>query len=146
MSTASLRALSIAHPELKAAEVILIPDEFIEQQLIEQEKKLHLGVQELLVKCITEGSPPQLKDLFGCVLCDSTPHSDCLSIHWSVGWLVCWLVPLWAAALKGPMTYAFTYAEISPPPPSPPSPLPQPPGPYLSLEAHIPALRPKSQS
>ena len=43
MPTASLGALSIAHPELKAAEVILIPDEFIVQQLIEQEKKIASG-------------------------------------------------------------------------------------------------------
>ena len=37
-----------------------------------------------------------------------------------------------------------TYGEFSPPSSYPPS--PQPPGPYLSLEAHIPASRPKSQS
>ena len=48
----------------------------------------------------------------------------------------------WAAAPKGSITYAFTQGDfllllLRPPPP---------PGPYLSLEAHIPALRPKSQS
>ena len=46
---------------------------------------------------------------------------------------------------KGSMTYAFTQGDfllllilLGPPP--------LPPGPYLSLEAHILALRPKSQS
>ena len=41
-------------------------------------------------------------------------------------------VRFWAAAPKGPMTYAFTYAEISPSPSS--SYPPQIPGPYLSLK------------
>ena len=41
-----------------------------------------------------------------------------------------------------------TYGEFSPPPSSsfPLYPSPQPPGPYLSLEAHIPASKPKFQS
>ena len=43
-----------------------------------------------------------------------------------------------------------TYGEFSPSPPPPPSPsyppLPQSPGPYFSLDAHIPASRPKPQS
>ena len=43
--------------------------------------------------------------------------------------------PFWAAAPKGPMTYAFTYAEIFPKSVHPPS-----------LEAQIPVPRPKSQS
>ena len=39
-----------------------------------------------------------------------------------------------------------TYGGFSPPPPpSPHPPSPQPPGPYISLEAHISALRPISQ-
>ena len=97
MPTASLRALSIAHPELKAAEVILIPDEFIVQQLIEQEKKLHQGVRELLVKCITEGSPPQLKWLLlqghfqFCVMQFYSVH-PALSVRPSIGRLIGWLV------------------------------------------------------
>ena len=43
-------------------------------------------------------------------------------------------------AQKGPMTYALTYAEISPP--HSPSPLYHPPNP----DAHNPASWPKSQS
>ena len=50
----------------------------------------------------------------------------------------------WAAAPKGPLTYAFTQGEISPsPPPSPVYPPPR--GPNPSFEAHIPALRLQSQ-
>ena len=45
----------------------------------------------------------------------------------------------WAAAPKGLMTYAFTYAEISPPPSSSPSLYPPP------LEVQILALRLKSK-
>ena len=44
--------------------------------------------------------------------------------------------PFWAAAPKGPMTYAFTYAEISP---SSPTSVRTP----LSFEANILVLRPK---
>ena len=72
--------------------------------------------------------------------------------------------PFWAVAPKGPMTYAFIYAEISPSPPPPPTsvvvrtrpqslkaqilasrPKSQPLGPNPSLQAQIPAFRPKSQ-
>ena len=58
------------------------------------------------------------------------------------------ILTFWAAAPKGPMTYAFTHGEISPPPSPPPAypPSPQPPCSFLSLEAHIPASRSKSQS
>ena len=42
-----------------------------------------------------------------------------LSVRPSVGWLVGRSrFTLWAEAPKGPMTYAFTYAEIFPPPSS----------------------------
>ena len=51
----------------------------------------------------------------------------------------------WAAAPKGPMTHAFTYAEIYPPSPAPPLPPPSPRGPNPSLEAQIPVSRLKSQ-
>ena len=44
-------------------------------------------------------------------------------------------------------TYGGFSPSSSPPPSSPPQPpFPQPRGPYLSLKAHIPVLRPKSQS
>ena len=64
----------------------------------------------------------------------------------------------WAAAPKGPVTYAFTYAEISPSSPSlttPPhikAPIPasrfisQPLGPNPSFKAQIPASKLKSQA
>ena len=66
-------------------------------------------------------------------------------------------MPFWAAALKGSMIYAFTHMGnffllllflllLCTPPPLASRPISQPGGPYLSLEAHIPALRPKSQS
>ena len=65
----------------------------------------------------------------------------------------------WAAAPKGPMTYALTYVEISPPPSSSPSLYPpplevqilalrlklKPQGSNPSLKAQIPALKLKSQ-
>ena len=52
----------------------------------------------------------------------------------------------WAVAPKGPMTYAFTYAEFSPsPPPPPPSSSSSYPPPSTPFEAHILALRLKSQ-
>ena len=56
----------------------------------------------------------------------------------------CFCFCFWAAAPKGSMTYAFTHMGNFLLLRTPPS--PQPPGPYLSLEAHIPASRPKSQS
>ena len=46
--------------------------------------------------------------------------------------------PFWAAAPKGPMTYAFTHREISPPP------SPSPPSPSTPFEAYILVLRLKS--
>ena len=70
--------------------------------------------------------------------------SDCSSLE-SLSTFELALSPFWAAALKGPMTYAFTCGEISPSSSAYPR-SPQPPGPYLSLKAHIPASRPKSQS
>ena len=103
------------------------------------------------------------------VACYVTLHSAlsvCLSIHPSIG-----LSTFWAAAPKGPMTYAFTQGKflllllllrLYPPPletifedrgPNPcleaqipaSRPKSQPRGPNPSLEAQIPALRPKSQ-
>ena len=83
--------------------------------------------------------------IFSRVLRYSTPRYVGASVGWLVGWS-----PFWAAAPKGSMTYAFTHMGnillllhllLLRTPPSP-----QPPGPYLSLEAHIPAWRPKSQS
>ena len=75
------------------------------------------------------------------------------SVRWSAVPVPC-LSRLWlklrgeqGSGPKGVDDLCFhTYGEFSPspsPPPHPPS--PQPPGPYLSLEAHIPASRPKSQ-
>ena len=61
--------------------------------------------------------------------------------------------PFWAVAPKGLMTYAFTHIwgifsssfSFSVPPLPPASrPISQPGGPYSSLEAQIPVLRPKS--
>ena len=80
---------------------------------------------------------------FSRVLRDSTPRYVGPSVGPSIG-----RSPFWAAAPKGSMTYAFTHMGsflllllllLR-------TPLPQSPGPYLSLEAHIPASRPKSQS
>ena len=93
--------------------------------------------------------------LFSRVLRDYTPL--CRSVGRSVGQLVGWLdgrsVPFWAAALKGPMTYVFTCAKMSPsspsplPPLSPPSrPLFQHWGSYPSFEAQILATKLKPQA
>ena len=56
-------------------------------------------------------------------------------------------ISFWAAATKGSMTYAFTHVGnffllLRTPPAS--RPISQPGGPYPSLEAQIPVLRPKS--
>ena len=60
--------------------------------------------------------------------------------------LRCCEAVLWAAAQRGPNTYAFTNRKIpcSPSPPSPSSPSP-PPTQFFCVEAHIPESRPKSQ-
>ena len=50
------------------------------------------------------------------------------------------ITTFWAAAPKGPMTYAFTYAEISPPP----SPYP-PPAFRLETQPLSPNFNPKAQ-
>ena len=78
---------------------------------------------------------------------------DLDAIYFSLG-IVRDTVPLVGSGPKGVNDlYFHTYGEFSPPsPPSPSSPppsyppFPLPPGRNLSLEAHIPASRPKSQS
>ena len=81
--------------------------------------------------------------VFSSMLCDSASCYVCPSEHPFAHVSVGHLVPFWAVAPKGSMTYAFTHMgnfllfSFVPPPPS---------GLYLSLEAHIPVSRPKSQS
>ena len=87
---------------------------------------------------LSKGSTP----IFSCMLCDSTPRSVSPSVGWAVGWLVSWS-PFWAAAPKGPVTYAFTNAGFFLLLLRTPS-LPQISNP--SLEAQFPASRVKSQS
>ena len=86
--------------------------------------------------------------LFGRVLRDSTSRYVSLSVGRSVGRLV---GPLLGSGPKGSMTYAFTQMGnllllllCTPPPPASRA-ISQPRGPYPSLKAQIPLLRPKSQ-
>ena len=83
------------------------------------------------------------------VLRDSTLRYVGPSVGRSVGWLIGRLVPFWAAAPKGSMTYAFTHMGnfllllllllLRPPPLKS-----QSQGPNSSLEDQIPVLRAKS--
>ena len=98
-----------------------------------------------LLYCLLTQPPNLLKFFFFLVACYKTPNPTML-VRRSVGWLVGWrsvgpLFGQWPRRGRWPMlshiwgNFSFSFSFFSVPPPSNPS-----------LEAQIPASRPKSQS